>query len=288
MRPVLLETDLLKVFVAVADRGGFTRAAIALNRTQSAISMQIKRLEDGLGATLFQRDGRRVRLSAAGESLIGYARRMLALNDEAVGAVQQREMAGVVRLGCIEDYASRILPVILTRFWKDHPNVLVEVESGLTAHLLDRLDADFDLVLGMLPAGVGRGEVICRDLPVWAASPRHGVHRQDPLPLAVAREGCLFRRWATSALDSAGRRWRCAYVSPSLSTVEAAVESGLAVAVFKQSTLSRKLRRLTVRDGFPKLPEVEISLHMAARPASRQTAALADHLTRSVRAWHSA
>ena len=286
MQPTLLETDLLKVFVAVAERGGFTRAAAALNRTQSAVSMQIKRLEDGVGAALFQRHGRQVRLSSAGESLIGYARRMLALNDEAVGAVRQHEIAGTVRLGCIDDYATRVMPSILAKFWAEHPSVLVEVETGLTSHLLERIETDFDLVLGMQPAGLGRGKTICRDSPVWATSADHDVHREDPLPLALYRDGCLFRRWATSALDGAGRRWRCAYVSPSAATVEAAVESGLAVSVFKRSTVSPKLRRLGAREGFPRLPDVDITLHMPARAVSRQTGALADHLTRSVRAWH--
>jgi DNA-binding transcriptional LysR family regulator len=286
MQPTLLEPDLLRVFVAVAERGGFTRAATALNRTQSAVSMQIKRLEEGVGAALFQRDGRKVRLSSAGESLIGYARRMLALNEEAVGAVRQHEVSGTVRLGCIDDYATRVLPAILAKFWEDHPRVLVEVETGLTTHLLDRLETEFDLVLGMQPVGVGRGKPICRDSPVWAASPDHDVHRQDPMPLALYRDGCLFRRWATSALDGAGRRWRCAYVSPSVATVEAAVENGLAVSVFKRSTVSPKLRRLGPREGFPRLPDVDITLHVPARAVSRQSAALADHLTRSLRAWH--
>jgi DNA-binding transcriptional LysR family regulator len=211
---------------------------------------------------------------------------MLALNDEALGTVRRHEIAGVVRLGCIDDYATRILPAILARFWKEHPSVLVEVETGLTSHLLDVIETDFDLVLGMQPSGLGRGRVICRDTPVWATSARHDVHRQDPLPLALYRDGCQFRRWATGALDAVGRRWRCAYVSPSLAAVEAAVENGLAVSVFKRSTVSPKLRRLGLRDGFPRLPDVDITLHMPARAVSRQSAALADHLTRSLRAWH--
>lgn len=136
----------------------------------------------------------------------------------------------------------------------------------------------------MQPAGLGRGTMIRRDLPVWAVSPQHAVHRQDPLPLALYREGCLFRRWATSALDGVGRRWRCAYVSPSFATVEAAVESGLAISVFKKSTISPRLRRLGVRDGFPRLPDVDITLHAPSRAIARQTGALADHLTHSLRA----
>jgi DNA-binding transcriptional LysR family regulator len=286
MQTTLLDPDLLKVFVIVAERGGFTRAAVALNRTQSAVSMQIKRLEEGVGAPLFQRDGRRVRLSSAGEALLGYARRMLALNEEAVGAVRQREVAGSVRFGCIDDYAARVLPAILAKFWTEHPGVLVELETGLTSHLLERIETDFDLVLGMQPAGLGRGRTICRDSAVWAASAEHDVHRLDPLPLALYREGCLFRRWATTALDGAGRRWRCAYVSPSLATVEAAVESGLAVSVFKRSTVSPRLRRLGARDGFPRLPDIEITLNVPTRAVSRQSEALAEHLTRSLRAWH--
>ncbi len=286
MQTRLLDSDLLKVFVTVAERGGFTHAARALNRTQSAVSMQIKRLEQEVGTALFEREGRRTGLTEAGEALMGYARRLLALNDEAIGVVRQRRIAGTIRLGCIDDYATRVLPRILARFWSEHPTVQVEVQTGLTSDLVQRIGAEFDLVLGMHPVGLGRGDVICRDTPVWATSRAHRTHREDPLPLAVSRQGCLFRRWATAALDDRGRRWRCAYMSPSLATVEAAVEAGLAVSVFKKSTISPRLRRLTVREGFPRFPDVDITLHTGPGGATRQARALADHLTRSLRAWH--
>jgi DNA-binding transcriptional LysR family regulator len=273
----VLDPDLLKAFVAVADHLSFTRAAAMLNRTQSAVSMQIKRLEDRLQVELFHRTKANVALSAAGERLLGYARRILALHDEAVGGLCEHKVEGVVRLGVMDDFGTLIVPSLLASFVSGFPLIHVEMETGLTASMPSRLGETYDLVIAMHPEGRGEGEFLRREQAVWAASPEHAVEDQDPLPVALYPQGCLFRKWAMEALDAAKRRWRLTFVSHSLSAVEAIAAQGLAVTVVKAGTFPAKLRPLSDRDGMPRLPAGDICLHKAA-DLSPAGALLAKHL----------
>jgi DNA-binding transcriptional LysR family regulator len=283
-RRVNIETELLRVFVTVVETRGFTRAARALNRTQSAVSMQIKRLEERIGRRLFERNGRAVSLSRDGEALVSYARRILRINDEVLEAISRPEVEGVVRLGVIEDYATVVLPQILAHFAAEHARVYVELQTGLTVHLLERLGAPFDLVLGMQPAGrSGDGEAIRREAAMWVGSRVHAAHERSPLPLALYPNGCLFREWALSALDRAGRQWRITYMSPSLAAVEAAVAAGLAVTVVKAGTMPKNLRSLGPKDGLPRLPVAEIVLYRAPRRLSKAATLLGDYIRETLR-----
>jgi DNA-binding transcriptional LysR family regulator len=273
----LLDLDLLKAFVAVADHCSFTRAAATLNRTQSAVSMQIKRLEVRLGVELFRRTKANVALSSAGEGFLGDARRMLALNDDAVGRLLERKVEGRVRLGVMDDYGALVVPPLLASFVAGYPNVRVEMETGLTAAMPDRLGEAYDLVIAMHPEGRGGGEFLRREQAVWAAGASHAVEQRNPLPVALYPQGCLFRKWATEALDAANRPWRLAFVSHSLAAVESIAAQGLAVTVVKAGTFPAKLRRLSDRDGMPPLPAAEIRLHRAVH-LSPAGSLLADHL----------
>lgn len=277
----VLDPDLLKAFVAVADHRSFTRAAAVMNRTQSAVSMQIKRLEDRLGVELFSRTTVSVDLSSAGEGLLGYARRILKLNDEAVGHLRDHKIQGVVRLGVMDDYGSLVVPPLLSRFVSGYPLIHVEMETGLTATMTDRLGSAFDLVIAMHPEGRGGGEFLRREQAVWAAGVSHPVEALDPLPVALYPQGCLFRKWATEALDKTRRPWRLAFVSHSLAAVEAIAAQGLAVTVVKSGTFPPTLRALSSRDGMPKLPAADIRLHRASN-LSRAASLLADHLVAAI------
>jgi DNA-binding transcriptional LysR family regulator len=276
-----LDPDLLRAFVAVADHRSFTRAAVTLNRTQSAVSMQIKRLEDRLGVELFSRTKANVDLSAAGEGLLGYARRILTLNEEAVGRLAERKVEGVVRLGVMDDYGTFVIPPLLVNFLAGYPKIHVEMETGLTASMQARLGEAYDLVIAMHPEGRGEGEFLRREQAVWAAGPSHVVEEQEPLPVALYPQGCLFRKWAIEALDAAKRPWRLAFVSQSLAAVEAVAAQGLAVTVVKSGTFGPKLRALSDRDGMPRLPTADICLHRAAN-LSPAGALLADHLRTNI------
>jgi DNA-binding transcriptional LysR family regulator len=260
----MLNLDLLRVFIAVAESGGFTRAASVLHRSQSAVSMQIKRLEEILSVPVFARNATSIQLTAEGEIFIAYARRILRLVDESISKVNTKKLVTSIRLGCIEDYAARCLPRILAEFWSEHPEIHIEVSTGETPQLLARLGSDHDVVLAMHPAGSGEGRFVCLDALSWVVSPTQSPHETEPIPVALRPEGCLEREWAILALDSAGRPWRCAYVSAGIGTLQTAVEQGLAVGVFKESTIARDLHRLGTAEGFPLLPDVEIALHIAS------------------------
>jgi DNA-binding transcriptional LysR family regulator len=274
-----LDPDLLRAFVAVADHRSFTRAAAALNRTQSAVSMQIRRLEDRLQVALFHRSKVHVELSPAGEGLLGYARRILALGDEAVGRLAERKVAGRVRLGVMDDYGQSVLPPILAGFAADYPAIDIEMETGLTSTMPARLGTRFDLVIAMHPAGNEAGDLLRQEPAVWAAAPHCAIGESDPLPVALYPPGCLFRKWATEALDAAGRPWRLAFVSHSSAVVEAVAAQGLAVTVVKSGTFPPSLRPLS---GLPPLPTAEIRLHQAANPSAAATR-LADRLRTTLR-----
>jgi len=276
-----LDPELLKAFVAVADHRSFTRAATALNRTQSAVSMQIKRLEERLGTALFHRTKVNVDLSLAGEGLLGYARRILLLNDEAVGHLQQHKVEGRVRLGVMDDYGSFVVPPVLASFVAAYPRIHIEMETGLTARMPERLGEDFDLVIAMHPEGQGGGELLRREQAVWATAVSQSVESQDPLPVALYPQGCLFRQWATEALDASGRPWRLAFVSHSLGAVESIAAQGLAVTVVKSGTFPPRLRALSERDGMPRLPGADIRLHRA-KGLSRAAGLLGDHIVQAI------
>ncbi|MCP1833852.1 MULTISPECIES: LysR substrate-binding domain-containing protein [Bradyrhizobium] len=282
MSAPILDPDLLQAFVAVAEHRSFTRAASALNRTQSAVSMQVKRLEERLQAELFHRSTSSVDLSAAGEGLLGYARRILSLNAEAVGRVREHGTDGRVRLGVMDDYGTMIVPPLLKDFIASYPLIHLEMETGLTSTMTDRLGEAYDLVIAMHPEGRGEGELLRTEQAVWAASAAHRVEELDPLPVALYPQGCLFRSWAMQALDEANRPWRLAFVSHSLSAVEAIAAQGLAVTVVKSGTFPPTLRRLTARDGMPLLPRAEIRLHRAQN-LPHAASLLADHLVAALR-----
>jgi DNA-binding transcriptional LysR family regulator len=272
-----LDPDLLRAFVAVAEHRSFTRAAVMLNRTQSAVSMQIKRLEDRLGAELFSRTKANVDLSAAGEGLLGYARRILSLNEEAVGRLAERKVEGVVRLGVMDDYGTHVVPPLLASFLAGYPRIHVEMETGLTSSMPARLGEAYDLVIAMHPEAHGDGELLRREQAVWATSASQPVEQQEPLPVALYPQGCLFRKWAIDALDAARRPWRLAFVSHSLAAVEAVAAQGLAVTVVKAGTFPPKLRLLGDHEGMPRLPAADVCLHRATNLSPAATL-LADHL----------
>lgn len=273
----LLDLELLKAFVAVSDQRSFTRAAAMLHRSQSAVSMQIKRLEERVGTELLARTKVNVDLTPAGEGLLGYARKMLIMNDEALGRLREHNLAGHVRLGVMDDYGIVIIPPLLAEFIRDYPHVHVEMETGLTAFMPARLGQSFDLVIAMHPEGQGNGEFLRREQAVWASGPSHQTELLNPLPLALYPQGCLFRKWAIEALEAAGRPWRLAFVSHSLAAVEAVAMQGLAVTVVKSGTFPARLKGLGDRDGLPLLPAADICLHRASS-LSPAASLLANHI----------
>ncbi|HRD67040.1 MAG TPA: LysR substrate-binding domain-containing protein [Candidatus Competibacter sp.] len=275
---VQLDPDLLRTFVTIVDAGGFTQAAKQVHRTQSAVSMQVRRLEETLDRTLFQRDGRGVQLSPDGEALLGYARRLLKLHDEAVAALTRPDLSGLVRIGTPDDYVGRFLPEILVRFARAFPRVQVEVNCEPSVTLRRMLAEDrLDLALVTCPPGAETGEVVRREATVWATAERHLAHEGEPLPLALFQCGCPFRDWALAGLSSLGRPYRIAYTSASITGILAAVTAGLAVTVLCRSILPAGVRPLGIEEGFPPLPPASITLHRGSS-VSAVAECLADYI----------
>ncbi len=270
-----LDLDLLRAFVAVTETGSFTRAAHRLGRVQSAVSMQIKRLEALVGARLFERRRGAVVLAGQGEVLLAHARRMLALNEEALADLGRTAVAGGVRLGSA-DTASVFLPDILARFAQSYPRAQLEVRCDRSWHILDALEAgDLDLALATQRCGRSGGEVVRHEPLVWVTAAPH-LAEQTVLPLALFAQGCDYRQAAMQALDGAGRHWRMAYNRTSVHGVRAAVAAGVAVAALPRSTVDRGMRVLGAEDGLPPLPDYEIFLHLAAGAPAAPVARLAE------------
>ena len=273
-----LDIDQLKTFLAIADVGNFTRAADEVNKTQSAVSMQMKRLEDVLGRPLFARDGRGSRFTHDGERLVEYARRIVALSDEAVAAFTKPDITGTVRFGTPDDYADIFLPEVLARFNRTHPLVTVDVECYSSAVLNDRVQRG-ELDLSILTFyGERNGEHVRREELVWATSARHSLHLLEELPLAVSHTGCVWRKLVVEALESVGRKYRIAYSSPNSSTLNAAVLQGLAIAAMPEICLRPGMRILTEADGFPKLGVFDIGMIRKPGKLSSAVEALARHV----------
>lgn len=274
-----LDIDQLKTFLAIADHGGFTRAATAVNKTQGAVSMQIKRLEEVLGRALFSRDGRHSRFTEEGERLIAYARRMVALNDETMAVFTKPELTGSVRLGTPDDYADIFLPEILARFARSHPMVMVDVECFDSIVLKERVKrGEFDLAIVTFASGAEDGEVVRREDLLWVTSARHSPHEQAVLPVVLTQPGCPWRKAAVEALEGSGRDYRIAYSSPNASTMNAAVMQGLAVTAMPKICLRPGMKVLGAAEGFPRITSFGIGLIRRPGRLSPAAEALAAHV----------
>lgn len=279
----LLDIDQLRTFVAIADTGSFTRAAEIVHKTQSAVSMQMKRLEERVGKTIFERDGRFSKLTDDGERLLDYARRIVRLNAECIASFSENELVGRVRLGLPDDYADRYLPEILARFSRSNPKAEVAVMCEPSPNLIDRIqNADLDLAIITHVDRRGPSEIVRVEQLLWVTSARHGVHEETPLPLALGRPTCDWRHSATEALEAAGRSYRIGYVSWHSTAVGAAVMAGLAVSVLPESAVRSGMRILGPSDGFPALPSCKIGLIRNRREPNPLADALGFHIKQSL------
>jgi DNA-binding transcriptional LysR family regulator len=282
----MLDLELLRTFVAVADRGGFRRAAEQLYLTQSTVSQQIKRLEQEAGRPLFARTTRAVALTPDGEVLLGDARRLLRLEEAARQRLTGKRLSGTIRLGAVEEVAGGSLPPALGRFARLHPEVRLEVFISVSRDLIDRLDAGgLDVVLAKRPWGTSRGRVLWREPLVWAAAEAFQLGPEAMLPLALYHEPSISREAALAALRRTERSWYILCTSPSLTGVRAAALAGLAVTPILRGALQPGLRVLGEVDGLPALPDAELVLVEKPEP-DQATAALAEALAtiRSVQA----
>lgn len=272
-----IDTEVLRTFVAIADQGGFTRAGEQVNRTQSAVSMQMKRLEeDVLQRKLFERDGRQVRLTPEGQVLLGYARRILKLHSEVFNTLREPHMVGLVRIGTPDDYVMRFLPGILKRFSKAYPLIQIEMHCESSVVLMQRRDLALTVI--SREPGYEIGELLRTERLVWAAAPCFCVNEHETLPLAISGVDSFCTQWTRGALDAAGLDYRLAYHSSNGAAIQAVVGAGLAVMASMESLVTEDLRILGSAEGLPPLPSMNLRLLRNTAMTSPITECLAEYI----------
>lgn len=293
MRKVNLDLDALRSFVTGVELGSFAQAADRVGRSASAVSAQLKKLEDQAGAPLLQKAGRALALTPAGETLLAYARRILSLNDEAVLAIGARELGGSVRLGLKEDFSEHLLSEVLGRFARSHKGVHIEVKVGRNSDLLAGVrDGSLDLALAwqsdsQCPHMLELGSYpLCwiGPAPIIGGPAAFPWEAGQPLPLVAIEAPCRLRTAATDALDAAGIPWRVVYSSPSLSGVWAAVAAGLGVTVRTRFGLPPHLAALPAAFPLPRLPSLGLVLHRSQAQLPAAAARLHELLEECVQA----
>ncbi|MET1412360.1 LysR substrate-binding domain-containing protein [Roseibium sp. HPY-6] len=259
-----LEMDLLRSFVAVAAHRNFTRAAEAVGRTQSAVSLQIKRLEEIVEKRLFERTRQSVSITQTGEALLVYANRILAANDAALSHLQRPEVEGLVRIGAPDDYATFMIPPLLSALSREHPRLQFEVTCDNACDLLPQLkQGQLDLVVATHRPDAVAGQIARYEPLHWVASPDFTDDPEEPLSLVLFPVGCVCREIALDALKRIDRSWRVTYSTRSIGLMEKALQDGSAVSAMEASVIPSGLRIVERAAGLPPLPEVVISVHQS-------------------------
>jgi DNA-binding transcriptional LysR family regulator len=290
MSRMTFDLDVMRSFAAGIELGSFAKAADRLGRSTSAVSAQLKKLEEQAGTPLLRKSGRGMVLTEAGEVMLGYARRLLELNDEAVSAVRGVQLEGRVRLGMQEDFGENLLPDVLGRFKRAHPRLRVDVHIARNAALLQSLNAGrLDLALAWETDLTAPHAEHVHTLPMrWIVASEEqitAIHEAgEPMPLVVLDAPCLMRSAATSALDHAGVPWRIAFTSASLAGTWAAVKAGLGVSVRTPLGLPPELRALDAREAsLPALPQLGLALYRSEAEPEPAVARLAELIMQTLR-----
>ena len=282
-----LDTELLRTFVSIAETGSFTEASNRVGRTQSAVSMQMTRLQEVLARSLFERKGRLIYLTREGEVLLSHARRILSAHQDALAAFYQSDLSGAVTLGTNEDYIGSLMPSLITRFSENYPNIQVYVIADTPKNLSDLIrQGKIDVSVSVRPQGQavsGGTSVILQEGNVWVTSASHHVHEQEPLPIVLYQSGNLLRQWILSVLSAQQKPYKIVYTCLSTSLLSSVVRAGVAVGVLPPNHVSSGLRVLGEQDGFPTLPTFEIVAQVNRRRKSKTIDCLLDYLVETIR-----
>ena len=274
---VNLPTELLRSLITVSDLGGYTKAAKALNRSQPAISLQMRRLEELVGAKLVVSNGKGLKFTEAGIKLATYARQILHLNDDVMSQFRPRDVKGTIVVGLPTDYAVSFLQKAVADFANEHLETNLEIYCDLSENLLKSLHADqSNLVVSLVAEDQNHYLVNAwEEQPIWVAGKETKIDRNETIPLVGHFENCQYRKRMTKALKQCRRKWRVAYTSPDISGVQDAIESGFGVTALTRATITSKMRILEEAEGFPPLEKIRIGLfYKFARvsPAGRELA----------------
>jgi len=271
-----LDLTALRAFVAVAEAGGVTKAAGFLNRTQSAVSMQLKRLEDSLDVALLDRSARTIALTSQGEQLLSYARKIVSLNDEAYGKLTSNAFEGEITLGVPHDIVYPAIPQVLQRFAAAYPRVRVHLLSSFTTELKAQFArGEADVILTTEDQVGEGGETLCSRNVVWIGAPDGQCFKQRPLRLAFEQR-CIFRRLVQRRLDAEGVPWEMAVESNSTRTIEATVSADLAVHAMLEGTVPHHCVTLPASCGLPTLGLSQINMYTSTQGQREVIADLAE------------
>ncbi len=279
--PFNIDTLHLKSFIAIAETCSFSQAGRSVGRTQSALSLQIKNLEQELGCLLFNRTNRKITLTQEGEIFLGYATQIIQLQREVYSRIKEPEITGEIRLGTPEDFASHYLPDVLAKFRKNHPQVQLNVACDLTLNLLEGFQqGNFDMILVKRdPQRVKGGSKVWREPLVWAAADYY--RPEKPLSLVLSPQPCIYRARALAALDRVRKQWYISYTSPSLAGTIAAVKAGFGITVLPANMLPTGIHPILTEIKLPELADAEIAL-MKCENLSKAGEMLAEHIMHSL------
>ncbi len=278
-----LDLDQLQTFAVIADCGSFTEAARRVFKTQSAVSMQIKRLEERLGTTLLIREGRRVTVTQAGETLYHRARRMLQINADIIDLFSNEDLSGTIHIGIPDDYAVRILPLVLSSFQKTHPKIQIDVRCQPSEELLVGVrSGKYDMIIFTQGTNHKFGELVRTEPMHWVVGKDSEADKMVPLPIACGNKDCCWRLSAEDALNDAELDFRIAYTSSNATAITSAVNAGLAIGLLCESSITSDMRTLGPAEGMPAIPDAEIALLRASNAYGGIYNALAKHIKESL------
>lgn len=262
--PINLDIDQLRAFATVSRTGSFTRTGELLGRTQSAISLQVKRLETSIERKLFERNGRSIGLTNEGERFLVEANHILEMHDRAIALLNQPAVSGSVSLGCTEEFAAVHLTDVLGSFQRTHPNVHIEIAVDTSQELRTGFSNNrYDVALSKTAHGETNGQSVWREDLIWVIddkTPSSSILLRDPLPLLASPSPCLIKHAMTAALDKVGRKWAVVGTSEVNAGLQAAVLAGFGVTALPRSAVRPGMRQVLPEEGLPFLPQSEVRM----------------------------
>ncbi len=262
MIPVDLDIDMLRCFVEVTNTGSFTQAGYNIGLTQSGVSVKIRRLEERLSTQIFDRTNKRLSLTLEGELLLNYARRILSVHDEAVSRLTKPEASGELKVGLIDYFLPELLPSLLSKFSKQHPNIHLEVQTGFGIYLLPLYEkGELDLVVAGKDDYEGDCQILNQEPLIWVVKNGYDDSIVDePIQLALLPSPCSFRTLATESLDKADRKWEVLFTGTSTTSIQAAVQAGMGLSILPQGAITKGIKRAPANWNLPELPMYSLAL----------------------------
>jgi len=251
-----LDSELLRTFLAVAESGSFSKGAVRIFRSQSAVSLQVKQLEDILGHRVFQRQARGVKLTPIGEQLRPTAQKVVGLLDETIGQLRSSPLQGSIRIAIPDEYGDSLLPGVIAQFARNHPQVELSVRCSFSADFSEALARnEIDLAVHAVEAPGNNMQILRKEKTYWVTSNNHMIHQQNPVPVALFDRDCWWRDRALEALSKSGKRHQIIFSSESVTGITAAVCAGVAVGMVGENSLRDDFRILSAKDGFPAMQD---------------------------------